>query len=81
MCYNNKINYRRVLLLPGVTIATNSKTQQTIAQSSAEAKLYAMGTTVNDVINVRNFLHELEFKLIHTTRLHRQLISKTKVSH
>eukprot|EP00971_Amphidinium_carterae_P154607 3065870-Amphidinium_carterae.1 len=47
----------------GVTIATSSltKTQQTIAQSSAEAALYAIGTTVNDVIYVRNFLHELNF--------------------
>eukprot|EP00971_Amphidinium_carterae_P122386 2423346-Amphidinium_carterae.4 len=39
-----------VLHFAGVTIATSSKTQQTIAQSSAEAELYAIGTTVNDVI-------------------------------
>eukprot|EP00971_Amphidinium_carterae_P029243 575478-Amphidinium_carterae.3 len=50
-----------VLQVAGVTIATSSKTQQTIAQSSAEAELYAMGTMVNDVIYVRNFLHELNF--------------------
>eukprot|EP00971_Amphidinium_carterae_P251686 4996545-Amphidinium_carterae.1 len=36
-------------------------TQQTIAQSSAGAELYAIGTTVNDVIYVRNFPHELKF--------------------
>eukprot|EP00971_Amphidinium_carterae_P306330 6087611-Amphidinium_carterae.5 len=30
-------------------------------QSSAEADLYAIGTTVNGVIYVRNFLHELNF--------------------
>eukprot|EP00971_Amphidinium_carterae_P197817 3925902-Amphidinium_carterae.1 len=34
-----------VLQFAGVTIATSSKTQQTIAQSSAEAKLYAIGNT------------------------------------
>eukprot|EP00971_Amphidinium_carterae_P188512 3741888-Amphidinium_carterae.2 len=50
-----------VLQFAGVTIATRSKTQQTIAQSSAEAELYAIGTTVNDVIYVRNFLHKLNF--------------------
>eukprot|EP00971_Amphidinium_carterae_P252056 5004520-Amphidinium_carterae.1 len=50
-----------VLQFAGVTIATSSKTQQTIAQSSAEAELYAIGTTVNDVIYVRNFLNELNF--------------------
>eukprot|EP00971_Amphidinium_carterae_P260718 5172389-Amphidinium_carterae.3 len=50
-----------VLQFAGVTIATSSKTQQTIALSSAEAELYAIGTTVNDVIYVRNFLHELQF--------------------
>eukprot|EP00971_Amphidinium_carterae_P348616 6490594-Amphidinium_carterae.2 len=50
-----------VLQFAGVTIATSSKTQQTIARSSAEAELYAIGTTVNDVIYVRNFLHELNF--------------------
>eukprot|EP00971_Amphidinium_carterae_P017202 339397-Amphidinium_carterae.1 len=31
------------------------------AQSSAEAELYAIGTTMIDVIYVRNFLHELKF--------------------
>eukprot|EP00971_Amphidinium_carterae_P177185 3514009-Amphidinium_carterae.1 len=46
-----------VLQFAGVTIAT--RTQQTIAQSSAEAELYAIGTTVNDVIYVRNFLNKL----------------------
>eukprot|EP00971_Amphidinium_carterae_P073920 1461641-Amphidinium_carterae.2 len=30
-------------------------------QSSAEAELYAIGKTVNDVIYMRNFLHELNF--------------------
>eukprot|EP00971_Amphidinium_carterae_P142037 2813180-Amphidinium_carterae.4 len=45
-----------VLQFAGVTIATSSKTQQTVAQSSAEAELYAIGTTVNDVIYVRNFM-------------------------
>eukprot|EP00971_Amphidinium_carterae_P251968 5002812-Amphidinium_carterae.1 len=50
-----------VLQFEGVTIATSSKTQQTIAQSSAEAELYAIGTTVNDVIYMRNFVHELNF--------------------
>eukprot|EP00971_Amphidinium_carterae_P058087 1148938-Amphidinium_carterae.2 len=39
-----------VLQFEGVTIAMSSKTQQTIAQSSAEVELYAIGTTVNDVI-------------------------------
>eukprot|EP00971_Amphidinium_carterae_P242878 4822501-Amphidinium_carterae.1 len=34
-----------VLQFAGVTIATSSKTQHTIAQSSAEAELYAIGTT------------------------------------
>eukprot|EP00971_Amphidinium_carterae_P016958 334914-Amphidinium_carterae.1 len=48
-----------VLQFAGVTIATSSKMQQTIAQSSAEAELYAIGTTVNAVIYVKNFLHEL----------------------
>eukprot|EP00971_Amphidinium_carterae_P148717 2948640-Amphidinium_carterae.1 len=50
-----------VLQFAGVTIATTSKTQQTIAQSSAEAELHAIGTTVNDVIYVRNFLYELNY--------------------
>eukprot|EP00971_Amphidinium_carterae_P190408 3778800-Amphidinium_carterae.2 len=50
-----------VLQFAGVTIATSSKTQQTIAQSSAEAEPYAIGTTVNDVIYVRNFLYELNY--------------------
>eukprot|EP00971_Amphidinium_carterae_P147638 2926253-Amphidinium_carterae.6 len=50
-----------VLQLAGVTIATSSKTQQTIALSSTEAELYASGTTVNDVIYVKPFLHELDF--------------------
>eukprot|EP00971_Amphidinium_carterae_P208837 4143054-Amphidinium_carterae.1 len=50
-----------VLQFAGVTIATSSKTQQTIEQSSAEAEHCAIGTTVNDVIYVRNFLHELNF--------------------
>eukprot|EP00971_Amphidinium_carterae_P021051 415347-Amphidinium_carterae.1 len=50
-----------VLQFAGVTIATSSKTEQTIAQSSAEAELYAIGTTVNDVIYVRSFMHELNF--------------------
>eukprot|EP00971_Amphidinium_carterae_P247523 4914834-Amphidinium_carterae.4 len=50
-----------VLQFAGVTIATSSKIQQTIAQSSAETELYAIGTTVNDVIYVRNLLHELHF--------------------
>eukprot|EP00971_Amphidinium_carterae_P098275 1944232-Amphidinium_carterae.1 len=44
-----------------VTIVTISQTQQTIAQSSAEAELYAIGTTVNDVIYVRNFLQKHKF--------------------
>eukprot|EP00971_Amphidinium_carterae_P123985 2455616-Amphidinium_carterae.2 len=47
-----------VLQLAGVTIATSSKPQQIIPQSSAEAELNAIGTTVKDVIYVRNFLHE-----------------------
>eukprot|EP00971_Amphidinium_carterae_P262618 5209420-Amphidinium_carterae.1 len=42
-----------------MTITKSSKTQQTQTQSSAEAELYARGTTVNNVIYVRNFLHEL----------------------
>eukprot|EP00971_Amphidinium_carterae_P283360 5625609-Amphidinium_carterae.2 len=52
-----------VLQFAGVTMSTSSKTQQTItiAQSSAEAELYAIGTTVNNVIYVRNFMHELKF--------------------
>eukprot|EP00971_Amphidinium_carterae_P352728 6492717-Amphidinium_carterae.1 len=33
---------------------------QIVAQSSAEAELYAIGTTVNDVIYVRNILRELQ---------------------
>eukprot|EP00971_Amphidinium_carterae_P207300 4112671-Amphidinium_carterae.1 len=49
------------LLQERVTIATSLKAQQTIAQSSAEVELYAIDTTVNDVIYVRNFLHELNF--------------------
>eukprot|EP00971_Amphidinium_carterae_P258295 5126931-Amphidinium_carterae.6 len=56
-----KLTTGTVLQFAGVTIATSSKTQQTIAQSSAEAELYAIGTTVNDVIYVRNFLHKLNF--------------------
>eukprot|EP00971_Amphidinium_carterae_P286728 5692705-Amphidinium_carterae.1 len=39
-----------VLQFEGVTIATSSKTQQMIARSSTEAKLYAIGTIVKDVI-------------------------------
>eukprot|EP00971_Amphidinium_carterae_P219467 4357059-Amphidinium_carterae.1 len=50
-----------VLQFAGVTIVMSSKTQQTIAQSSAEAKLYAIGTTVNGVIYIRNFLNELNY--------------------
>eukprot|EP00971_Amphidinium_carterae_P174430 3457768-Amphidinium_carterae.4 len=50
-----------VLQFAGVTISTSSKTQQTIAQSLADAGLYVIGTTVNDVIYVRNFMHELKF--------------------
>eukprot|EP00971_Amphidinium_carterae_P311525 6191544-Amphidinium_carterae.2 len=66
-----------VLQFAGVTSATSSKTQQTIAQSSAEAELYAIGTSVNDVIYVRNFLYELKFT---TDDQHKQQIYKDSSS-
>eukprot|EP00971_Amphidinium_carterae_P039315 772817-Amphidinium_carterae.1 len=52
---------RVVLQFAGVTISTSSNTQQTMPQTSAEAELYAIGTTVNDVIYVRNVNNERNF--------------------
>eukprot|EP00971_Amphidinium_carterae_P103009 2038849-Amphidinium_carterae.1 len=61
-----------VLQFAGVTIATSSKPQQTIAQCSAEAELYAIGTMMNEVIYVRNFLYELNY-IDNTAALHPQI--------
>eukprot|EP00971_Amphidinium_carterae_P223874 4442276-Amphidinium_carterae.1 len=72
-----------VLQFAGVTIATARRRVQrreTIAQSSAEAELYAIGTTVSDVIYVRNFLYELNYidnaAALQATDLHRLKFSK-----
>eukprot|EP00971_Amphidinium_carterae_P329684 6462294-Amphidinium_carterae.1 len=56
-----------VLQFAGVTVATSSKTQKTIKTIISRSRtlrssiIAAIGTTVNDVIYVRNFLHELNF--------------------
>eukprot|EP00971_Amphidinium_carterae_P261673 5191276-Amphidinium_carterae.3 len=61
MFNNQKINDRYSTTICRSDHCYKFQTQQTIAQSSAEAELYAIGTTVNDVIYVRNFLHDINF--------------------
>ena len=49
-----------VLQLFGATLLTASRTQATIALSSGEAELYAIGTGVAEALYVRNFLQETQ---------------------
>ena len=48
-----------VLHINGVCVHHYSRTQTTVALSSGEAELYAIGTGVAEALGLRNFLHEL----------------------
>ena len=50
-----------VLHLNGVCVHHYSRTQSTIALSSGEAELYAIGSGVSEALGLRNFLRELGF--------------------
>ena len=47
-----------VIKLEGATIAVASRTQSTVAQSSGEAELYAIGSGCSESLYIRSFLHE-----------------------
>ena len=55
----------------GCTVAALSRTQQTLALSSGEAALYAIGTSIRESLHIRNFVLETGFAktcpiLVHT---------------
>ena len=57
-----------VIQILGCTLAALSRTQQTLARSSGEAELYAIGTSILDSVHLRSFLLETGFaKTCHIT--------------
>merc|ERR1712016_65105 len=48
-----------VLHINGVCVHHYSRAQTTVARSSGEAELYAIGTGVAEALGLKNFLHEL----------------------
>ncbi len=52
-----------VIKLNNDCIVWSSKRQQTVALSSCEAELYALGATIQDIIYVQQFMNELNYNL------------------
>ena len=60
-----------VIQILGCTGVALSRTQQTLALSSGEAELYALGTSILESLHLRNFVFETGFAktcpiLVHT---------------
>ena len=58
MPYYQEVNFSFNIIFVGTTVAFGSRTQATIALSSAESELYAIYTGVNEGLHLRNFLLE-----------------------
>ena len=54
----------------GTCVHFGSRTQQTVALSSAESELYAIGTGAIEALHLRNFLKELHSNLKINIRIH-----------